>query len=215
MTNEGKVTVLLSGRGSNLKALIQQQRGYRIHHVITDKADAGGLTIAREANISTTVVRREEFPSLATFKAGILSAVEATTPHLVALAGFMVVVPQEFVARFHGKLINIHPSLLPHFPGLTTHARAIEAQHREHGCTVHFVDTGVDTGPFIAQARVPLLADDTPETLAARVITREHTLYPWIVRNIIEGAIRLDERTVRYAPHIIAEARTLGYTTFE
>ena len=215
MTNEGKVTVLLSGRGSNLKALIQQQRGYRISHVISDKADAGGLAIAREVGIPTTVITRGEHPSLAAFKAAILAAVEETDPSLVALAGFMVVVHPEFVTRFHGRLINIHPSLLPHFPGLDTHTRAIEANHREHGCTVHFVDTGVDTGPFIAQAKVPVLEGDTAETLAARVITKEHTLYPWIVRSIIQGSIHLNDRAVRYSAEIIAEARALGYTTFQ
>jgi len=214
MKNEGKVTVLLSGRGSNLKALIQQQRGYRIGHVIADKADAGGLTVAREHNIATTVVTRAEHPSLTAFKGAILEAVEATEPHLVALAGFMVVVQPEFVHRFHGRLINIHPSLLPNFPGLNTHARAIEANHPEHGCTVHFVDAGVDTGPFIAQARVPVLPEDTAETLAARVITQEHAIYPWIVRTIVQGGIRLDERVVKYSAEVLAEARTLGYTTF-
>jgi phosphoribosylglycinamide formyltransferase-1 len=214
MKNEGKVTVLLSGRGSNLKALIQQQRGYRIGHVIADKPDAGGLTIARDANIPTSVITRGEHPSLGAFKGAILAAVETTEPDLVALAGFMVVVQPEFVDRFHGRLINIHPSLLPNFPGLNTHARAIEAHHHEHGCTVHFVDAGVDTGPFIAQARVPVLPDDTAETLAARVITKEHTIYPWIVRNIVHNGIRLEERAVRYAPEVLAEAHTLGYTTF-
>jgi len=214
MSNEGKVTVLLSGRGSNLKALIQQQAGYRIHHVISDKSDAGGLTIARESNIPTTVVTREEYPSLSSFKAAILNAVEATAPHLVALAGFMVVVQPEFVTRFQGRVINIHPSLLPRFPGLNTHARALEANHGEHGCTVHFVDTGVDTGPLIAQAKVPILSDDTAETLAARVIVEEHALYPWIVRHVLQGDIRLDERTVRYSPALLAEAQKLGYTTF-
>jgi len=214
MKNEGKVTVLLSGRGSNLKALIQQQRGYRIGHVIADKADAGGLTIARDANIPTSVITRGEYPSLGAFKGAILAAVEATEPDLVALAGFMVVVQPEFVDRFHGRLINIHPSLLPNFPGLNTHARAIEAHHHEHGCTVHFVDAGVDTGPFIAQARVPVLPDDTAETLAARVITKEHAIYPWIVRNIVHNGIRLEEQVVRYAPEVLAEAHTLGYTTF-
>lgn len=207
--------MLLSGRGSNLKALIQQQRGYRISHVISDKADAGGLAIAQAAGIPTTVVTRSQHPSLPAFKAAILNAVERTEPDLVALAGFMVVVQPEFVTRFHGKLINIHPSLLPHFPGLDTHIRAIEANHPEHGCTVHFVDTGVDTGPFIAQAKVPILKGDTAETLAARVITKEHALYPWIARNIIHGAIQLNDRAVRYSPEIIAEARSLGYTTFE
>lgn len=214
MKNEGKVTVLLSGRGSNLKALIQQQDGYRVSHVIADKADAGGLTVAREAHIPTTVITRGEHSSLASFKEAILDAVEATDPHLVALAGFMVVVQPEFVHRFHGRLINIHPSLLPHFPGLNTHARAIEANHREHGCTVHFVDAGVDTGPLIAQSKVLVLPDDTAESLAARVITKEHALYPWIVRNIVQGRIRLNERVVTYNPDVLAEARTCGYTTF-
>jgi phosphoribosylglycinamide formyltransferase-1 len=214
MTSEGKVTVLLSGRGSNLKALIQQQSGYRIHHVIADKRDAGGLTIARDANIPTTVVTREEHPSLAEFKGAVLRAVEATDPHLVALAGFMVVIQPEFVTRFHGRLINIHPSLLPHFPGLNTHARAIEAKHHEHGCTVHFVDTGVDTGPIIAQARVAVLPNDSAESLAAQVIVQEHMLYPWIVRQIVQGGIRLEDRVVRYSSTTLAEAARLGYTTF-
>ena len=214
MTNEGNVTVLFSGRGSNLKALIQHQSGYRIGHVITDKADAGGLAIARQAGIPTTVVTRGEFTSLAEFKAGILRAVDASKPNFVALAGFMVLVQPEFVTAYHGRLLNIHPALLPKFPGLHTHARAIEAQETEHGCTVHFVDAGVDTGPFIAQAKVPVLSDDTPDTLAARVIVQEHALYPWIVRNVVQGDIRLEGRTVIYSDTIREEATKLGFIIF-
>ena len=214
MKNEGKVTVLLSGRGSNLKALIQHQSGYRIEHVITDKADAGGLAIAHEAGIPTTVVPREEFPSLADFKRGILTAVQASRPDIVALAGFMVLVPPEFVEAFHGRLLNIHPALLPKFPGLHTHARAIDARATEHGCTVHFVDTGVDTGPFIAQASVPVLADDTPDTLASRVIVQEHGLYPWILRSVVHGDIRLEGRRVVYSDKIRGEAGARGFTIF-
>ena len=142
MKSEGKVTVLLSGRGSNLNALIQQQDGFRIQHVISDKAGAEGLEVAREAHIPTTIITRHEHPTPTDFKAALLRAVESTAPDLVVLAGFMVVVQREFVERFHGRLINIHPSLLPHFPGLHTHVRALEANHSEHGCTVHFVDTG-------------------------------------------------------------------------
>jgi phosphoribosylglycinamide formyltransferase-1 len=214
MKSEGKVTVLLSGRGSNLKALIQQQDGFHIRHVISDKAEAEGLEVAREAHIPTTIIARNEYPTPTDFKAALLRAVERTAPDLVALAGFMVVVHREFVERFHGRLINIHPSLLPRFPGLHTHARALEEKHLEHGCTVHFVDTGVDTGPIIAQAKVPVLSGDTPDTLAARVIIQEHALYPWIVRNIVRGDIQLEEDGVRYSPTILAEAHARGYTTF-
>lgn len=214
MKSEGKVTVLLSGRGSNLKALIQQQSGFRIHHVIADTADAGGLSIAQEFDIPTTSITRQEYSTSQDFKASLLRVVESTGPDLVVLAGFMVVLQREFVERFHGRLINIHPSLLPHFPGLNTHARAIEAKRQEHGCTVHFVDTGVDTGPMIAQMSVPVLSGDTPDTLAARVIVQEHALYPWIVRNVALGDIQLQEGRVRYSPATLAEAQMRGYITF-
>jgi len=214
MRRDGKVTVLLSGRGSNLKALIQHQSGYRINHVISDKADAGGLEIAREAGIATSVVQRPEYPSLADFKAGVLQAVRGTEPDLVALAGFMVMVQPAFVEEFHGRLVNIHPSLLPNFPGLHTHARALEANATQHGCTVHFVDAGMDTGPLIAQASVPVQSHDTPDTLAARVIVQEHSLYPWVVRNVVQGEIQLDNRAVTYSESVRAEARESGFTIF-
>jgi phosphoribosylglycinamide formyltransferase 1 len=214
MREDGKVTVLVSGRGSNLKALIQQQRGYRIHHVISDKADAGGLAIAREAHIPTTVVRRESYETLEAFKNAILSTVRETQPDLVALAGFMVLLHPPFIEAFYGRLINIHPSLLPQFPGLNTHARALEARASEHGCTVHFVDAGMDTGPLIAQAKVPVVVDDTADTLAARVIVQEHALYSWTTRHIAMGSIQLKERTVLYSDAARQEAASRNFITF-
>lgn len=214
MAEDGKVTVLLSGRGSNLKALIQHQHGYRISHVISDKEDAGGLTLARDANIPTTVVKRQECASLSDFKEEILRAVTETQPKLVALAGFMVIVPPAFVESFYGRLINIHPSLLPQFPGLHTHERALQEGASEHGCTVHFVDAGMDTGPLIAQAKVPVLDNDDPDSLAARVLIKEHALYPWVVRNVAQGEIRLEGRTVLYTDKLRAEAAEKNFTLF-
>ncbi len=214
MREDGKVTVLVSGRGSNLKALIQQQSGYHIHHVISDKADAGGLVIAHEAHIPTTVVLRESHNSIGSFKNAILSAVQETEPTLVALAGFMVLLHPAFVETFYGRLINIHPSLLPNFSGLNTHARALEAGASEHGCTVHFVDTGMDTGPLIAQAKVAILADDTPDTLAARVIVQEHALYSWTTKHVAQGSIRLEGRTVLYSELARTEAASRNFSIF-
>lgn len=206
MSVDGAITVLISGRGSNLKALIQHQSGYRVAHVISDKSNAGGLTIARDAGIPTTVVERESFSSLADFKTGVLKAAQSTEPKLVALAGFMVVLQPAFIEAFAGRLVNIHPSLLPSFPGLHTHERAIESKATRHGCTVHYVDTGVDTGPLIAQASLHVLPNDTPDTLSARVLAREHFIYPWVVSRIVSGDIALEGRTVRHSPRAVREA---------
>lgn len=214
MREDGKVTVLVSGRGSNLQALIRQQNGYRIHHVISDKVDAGGLAIARDANIPTTVVNRESYDSLASFKNGILRAVRESQPDLVALAGFMVLLHPPFVEAYYGRLINIHPSLLPKFPGLNTHARALEARDSEHGCTVHFVDAGMDTGPLIAQAKVQVLPNDTADTLARRVVIQEHALYAWVTKHVTQGSIRLEKPAVFYSESARAEAASLNFITF-
>ena len=212
MKEGGSVTVLISGRGSNLNALIRHQSGYRIGHVISDQPDAGGLLLAREAGIPTTVVQRASFTSLVEFKAGILKAAIESNPDLVALAGFMVVLQPEFIEAFSGRLINIHPSLLPLFPGLHTHERALEAGVSSHGCTVHYVDAEVDTGPLIARAVVDVNPEDSPETLSARVLTREHTLYPWIVQRVMSKDITLEGRIVRYSPLASREAREHGFS---
>lgn len=214
MNDAARTTVLISGRGSNLKALIQHQSGYRISHVIADKPEAGGLQVAKEAGIPTSVVPRSEFPSLPAFKGAVLQAVVSTAPDIVALAGFMVVLQPEFTEAFHGRLINIHPSLLPMFPGLHTHERALEAKVSHHGCTVHFVDAGVDTGPLIAQSSIEVDRNDSPHSLADRVLAKEHLLYPWIVRALAHGDIQLRDRSVIYSDRAQDEAKKLGATIF-
>ena len=214
MMEDGAITVLISGRGSNLKALIQHQSGYRVTHVISDKADAGGLSLAREIGIPTTVVERVQFSNLADFKAGVLEAVQSTKPDIVALAGFMVVLQPAFIEAFLGRLVNIHPSLLPLYPGLHTHQRALEAKASQHGCTAHYVDAGIDTGPLIAQASVEVLPTDTPDSLSARVLTREHLMYPWVISRVVSGDITLEGKTVRYSPRVAREAAEKGLTLF-
>lgn len=214
MSEDGAITVLISGRGSNLKALIQHQSGYRVAHVISDKADAGGLGIARDAGIPTTVVERGGYSTLADFKAGVLDAVLSTAPSFVALAGFMVVLQPSFIEAFAGRLVNIHPSLLPLFPGLHTHERAIEARVSHHGCTAHYVDAGVDTGPLIAQASVEVAQEDSPESLSARVLAREHALYPWVISRMVSGDIVLEGKTVRYSQRAAREAAENDFTLF-
>jgi phosphoribosylglycinamide formyltransferase-1 len=214
MKGDGAITVLISGRGSNLKALIQHQSGYRVAHVISDRADAAGLFIAREQGIQTTVVTRERFSTLSDFKSGVLEAVQASKPDVVALAGFMVVLQPAFIEAFLGRLVNIHPSLLPLFPGLHTHERALEARAAHHGCTVHYVDAGVDTGPLIAQAVVEVLPTDTPSSLSARVLTHEHLMYPWVLSRIVSGDISLEGRTVRYSARANKEAAEKGLSLF-
>src|SRR3990167_7088832 len=150
MKREFRVTVLISGRGSNLESLIKNARNYAISTIISDREDAPGLTFGEVYKIETMVRERKRYPSLKECKEAIYKAVRESSPDLIALAGFMHVVEPSFVKAFYGQLVNIHPSLLPKFPGLHTHQHALEAGEREHGCTVHFVDEGVDTGPIIA-----------------------------------------------------------------
>jgi phosphoribosylglycinamide formyltransferase-1 len=174
-----RVAVLISGRGSNMKALIEAAKApdypAKIVLVVSNKADAAGLDTARAAGIPAAVVdakRRSEM------EAAIDGHLTAARVELVALAGFMRILSPDFVRRWDRRIINIHPSLLPAYPGLDTHARAIEAGETRHGCTVHFVTAGVDEGPVIAQAEVAIHPGDTPEALAERVLTEEHKLYP-------------------------------------
>ena len=162
----------------------------RVAAVIANRADAGGLEFARQHGIATAVVDHTAFESRAAFDAELARAIEAHTPDVVALAGFMRILTDEFVERFEGRLINVHPSLLPAFSGLHTHRRAIEAGCKLAGATVHFVTPTLDHGPIIAQAVVPVLPGDTPEALAARVLEREHVLYPRAVRWLVHGLLR-------------------------
>ncbi|MCS6945403.1 MAG: phosphoribosylglycinamide formyltransferase [Sutterellaceae bacterium] len=194
-----RVVVLISGRGSNLQALLRAARIERwretlnadIVHVISNRPQAPGLAVAREAGVSTEVVDHRAFPSRAAFDAALATAIEAHAPFLVVLAGFMRVLTRDFVQRFNGRLINIHPSLLPAFPGLATHRQALAAGVRFHGATVHFVSVELDGGPIIGQAVVPVRLDDTEESLAARVLQAEHRLLPTCVRLLLEGRVRL------------------------
>jgi phosphoribosylglycinamide formyltransferase 1 len=177
-----RTAVLISGKGSNLAALVEAAKtpGYpaEIALVISNKPEAGGLKIAAEAGIPSRIIPHTEYESRDEFEAAIQAALESHRIQLVCLAGFMRVLGAEFVAQWPGRMLNIHPSLLPAYKGLNTHARALEAGEKEAGCTMHLVVPELDSGPILAQARVPVLPGDTPETLAARVQTEEHRIYP-------------------------------------
>ena len=157
--------------------------------VISNRAGAGGLALAERHGIATQVVEHKGFASREAFDAALADAIDGFSPKLVALAGFMRILSPGFVNRYAGRLVNIHPSLLPAFTGLDTHARALEAGVKLHGCTVHFVTAELDHGPIIAQAAVPVLGDDTADTLAARVLGEEHRVYPQAVRWFLEGRL--------------------------
>jgi phosphoribosylglycinamide formyltransferase 1 len=188
------VVVLISGRGSNLEALLRE--GIPVSAVISNVAGAGGLAIAAQRGVPTTVVRHGDFPSREAFEEALGRAIDAHAPRLIALAGFMRVLTASFVRRYAGRLLNIHPSLLPAFPGLHPHRQALAHGVRVSGATVHFVDEGVDTGPIVLQAAVPVRPDDTEETLAARVLIEEHRLYPEAVRLFAEGRLQIRGRRV-------------------
>jgi phosphoribosylglycinamide formyltransferase-1 len=189
------VVVLISGSGSNLQALIDAQAAgelpVEIRAVISNRADAFGLERAARAGIEGRALSHRAFPSRDAYDAELGNLVEGFAPGLVVLAGFMRILTPGFVARFRGRMFNIHPSLLPKYRGLHTHQRAIEAGDREHGATVHFVTDELDGGPAVIQARVPVYAGDDAETLAARVLEREHLIYPRAVDWFAEGRVRL------------------------
>ncbi len=192
--------------------LHEKSDGYAIRAVVSNRLDSAALTWAAERGIPTHTVVREHYGSLSDFKAALLEVVARTNPDIVALAGFMVVLQPAFVDAFFGKLINIHPSLLPKFPGLDTHQRALDAGEDEHGATVHFVAAGVDTGPIIAQGRVPVISGDTTETLAARTLVLEHNLYPWVLKHLARGEIKLTPQGVDYSDHVRSTAVSCGYS---
>ncbi len=194
------LVVLISGRGTNLQSIIDGCAAgtldARVLAVISNQPGAAGLERARRAGIETGVLSHREFPSREAFDAALAERVAGYRPGLVVLAGFMRILTPTFVDRFAGRLINIHPSLLPKFPGLDTHRRAIEAGEREHGASVHFVTGELDGGPIICQARVPVHAGDTPEGLAARVLEHEHRILPQAIQWFAEGRLRLVEGQV-------------------
>jgi phosphoribosylglycinamide formyltransferase-1 len=181
------VVVLISGRGSNMRALVEA--GLPVSGVVSNVADAQGLEFARSRGIATRVVEHRKFPSREAFDAALAQEIDGFAPRLVALAGFMRVLGAAFVRRYEGRLLNIHPALLPSFPGLDTHARALAAGVELHGCTVHFVTPEVDAGPIVIQAAVRVRPGDTAQVLAARVLEQEHIVYPRAVRWFLDGRL--------------------------
>jgi len=198
------LVVLISGRGSNLQAILHaaQQQGWMhaVRGVISNRADAGGLEFARAAGVPAQVVAHSEFPSREAFDRALAATIDALGGDIVALCGFMRVLGAEFVARYAGRVVNIHPSLLPSFTGLHTHARALHEGVKWHGATVHLVSNELDHGPILAQAVVPVHDDDTPQALAARVLVEEHRIYPPVVRALLEDRVVVDGLRTRILP---------------
>lgn len=192
------VVVLLSGSGSNLQALIDskdvKESPATLRAVISNRADAPGLQRAKSAGIDTRVLDHTAFEGREAFDAALIDIIDTFNPHLVVLAGFMRILSADFVRHYQGRLLNIHPSLLPKYKGLHTHQRALEAQDREHGCSVHFVTEELDGGPLVVQAVIPVESEDTPSSLALRVHAQEHRIYPLAVRWFAEGRLSLDEQ---------------------
>ena len=185
------LVILISGRGSNMQAVLDAQLPARVAAVVTNNPQARGLEIARKRGVATAVADHRAFPDRAAFEAALAAEIGRYRPDLIVLAGFTRILTPPFVERYEGRIMNIHPSLLPAFPGLDTHRRALEAGVRIHGCTVHFVTPALDSGPIIVQAAVPVQAGETEERLAARVLAEEHRVYPQAIRWFCEGRLRL------------------------
>ncbi len=198
-----RVAILISGRGSNMVSLIEAARapGFpaEIALVLSNRPDAGGLERAREAGLATVAVDHKEYPTREAFEQAMDDALRSHGIDFICLAGFMRVLTDWFVERWSGRMVNIHPSLLPLFRGTHTHRRALEEGMLVHGCTVHFVVPELDAGPIIAQAVVPVVPGDTEESLAARVIVQEHRLYPQALRMICDGSARLENGRVVFS----------------
>ncbi len=213
------LVVLISGSGSNLQAIIDgalQDLPVDIRAVISNRAEAYGLERAGRAGIKTRVLDHRKFPDRESYDRSLADLVESHEPALVMLAGFMRILTPEFVRRFQGRMINIHPSLLPKYRGLHTHQRALDAGDSVHGASVHFVTEELDGGPVVLQARVPVLSGDDADILAARVLKKEHIIYPTVVRWIAEGKIRMrDGRIFKEgrelgAPEVLGDGGTAG-----
>ena len=199
-----RIIILISGRGSNMQVMLKvaaaEHWPAQIVAVISNQPNAAGLDVARAEGIATSAINHRDYPDREQFDVALAELIDQHSPDLVVLAGFMRLLTPGFVNRYFGRLINIHPSLLPSFPGLHTHQQAIDAGVKFHGATVHFVTAELDHGPIIAQAIVPVLDDDTEDTLAARVLEQEHRIYPQAVRDLMSDTLKLvDGRVVRSA----------------
>lgn len=213
------IVCLISGRGSNLAALLAAAREERWHEspaarlaaVVSNRPQAAGLRVAADAGVPTAVVAHDAHASRESFEQALAAEIDRHEPALVVLAGFMRVLTQGFVARYAGRLVNVHPSLLPSFPGLATHRQALAAGVRVHGATVHFVSPDVDRGAIIGQAAVPVLGDDSEASLAARVLEQEHRLLPRCVRRVLDGSVRLADGRVQFAAGCERELTLAGW----
>jgi phosphoribosylglycinamide formyltransferase-1 len=198
-----RIVILISGRGSNMQAIVNAARAEewpaRIAAVISNRPEAEGLRFASDNGIPTEVIPSRQYATREDFDADLRAAIDQFAPDLVVLAGFMRILTPDFVAHYQGRMLNIHPSLLPEFPGLHTHRRALDAGVALHGATVHFVTAALDHGPAVAQAVVPVLPGDTEDTLAARVLEQEHRLYPQAVRAFLDDTYRMEHDRVVFA----------------
>ncbi|MGB4487330.1 MAG: phosphoribosylglycinamide formyltransferase [Pseudomonas veronii] len=210
------VVVLLSGTGSNLQALIDSTRTgdspARIAAVISNRSDAYGLQRARDAGIATRTLDHKAFEDREAFDSALIELIDTFNPKLVVLAGFMRILSADFVRHYAGRLLNIHPSLLPKYKGMHTHQRALDAGDSEHGCSVHFVTEELDGGPLVVQAVVPVESDDSAQTLAQRVHTQEHRIYPLAVRWFAEGRLILGKQGALLDGQLLAASGHLSRT---
>lgn len=198
------IVILISGRGSNMEAIVRacQAEGWsgRIAAVISNRPEAAGLKFAASHGIATAVVDHKAFPDRDSFDAALAQVIDGFSPDLVVLAGFMRILTPGFVKRYAGRMLNIHPSLLPCFPGLHTHEAALAMGVKVHGATVHFVTADLDHGPIVLQAIIDVRQDDTPDSLAGRLLAQEHTIYPRAVRWFVEGRLSIEDGVVRVSP---------------
>ena len=191
-----RIVILISGRGSNLQSILDARLDAQIAAVISDNPAARGIGVARSADVDTAVIDHRAFPDRASFEAILADKVDSYRPDLLVLAGFMRILTEGFIRRFKDRIMNIHPSLLPAFPGVDTHRRALHEGVRIHGCTVHFVTPDLDHGPIVVQAAVPVLPGDDEDRLAARVLEQEHRIYPEAIRWYLDGSLRFDGNRV-------------------
>ena len=204
------IVILISGGGSNMKAIVQraQQQAWeangwaRIAAVVSNRADAGGLAFAAEQGIATVVLSHKDFASREAYDAALMAKIDAYAPDLVILAGFMRILTPAFTNHYARRMFNIHPSILPNFKGLHTHEQALAAGVKVHGATVHGVTAELDHGPIVMQSSVPVLPDDTADTLAARVLKTEHVIYPQVVQWFIEDGLVWDDAGIRLHPKL-------------
>jgi phosphoribosylglycinamide formyltransferase 1 len=194
-----RIVILISGRGSNMQAVLEAKLDAAIAAVISNNPSAKGLQIAHDAGVDTKVVNHRDYQDRTSFDRALADTIAAYRPDLIVLAGFMRILTEEFIERFSSRIMNIHPSLLPAFPGLDTHRRAIDEGVKLHGCTVHFVTPALDHGPIVIQAAVPVLPDDDEERLAARVLEQEHTVYPQAIRWFLDDQLAIEGNRVKLA----------------